>query len=121
MLLDFVVKPKDGIFACFCYVVFYLASFSARRRNSVSRFYKKKSSTLTCVVWAEVSESGLGIKIGPRQQKLWTCPTVQLMGNPAVCLNVLNLYWCLVAARVALPPTNADRRIFFQKLTQAQG
>ena len=71
MLLDFVAKPKNGFFACFCYVVFfiYVASFSERRRNSVFRFYKK-SSTLLRVVWAGDSKTGLGIKIRPPQQKL---------------------------------------------------
>ena len=54
--------------------VFYLASFSERRRKS----------TLSHVVWAGDSKTGLGIKIGPRQQKLWQRPNVQLMGNPAV-------------------------------------
>ena len=44
---------------------------------------------MTRVVWAEVSESGLGIITGPRQQKLWRHPTVQLMGNLAVCLFCL--------------------------------
>ena len=39
------------------------------------------------IVWTEVSESGLGIKIGPRQQKLGRRPTVQLMGNPAVVVQ----------------------------------
>ena len=46
-------------------------SFSERRRNSVFRFCKKKSNILPCVVWARDSKTGLGIKIGPRQQKLW--------------------------------------------------
>ena len=32
--------------------------------------FTKKSSTLTRVVWAGDSKTGLGIKIGPRQQKL---------------------------------------------------
>ena len=67
----------------FLLVFFYLASFRVKHRNSVFRFYKKLS-TFVRVVWAEVSESGLGIKIGPRQQKLWRSPTVQLMSNPAV-------------------------------------
>ena len=64
MLLDFVVKPKNGFFSCL-----YPVSFSERRRNSVFRF-KKKTGTLSRVVWAGDSKTGLGIKIGPRQQKL---------------------------------------------------
>ena len=68
MLLDFVVKPKNGFLRVFV-SVFYLAPFSVKRRNFVFRFYKK-SSTLTRAVWAEDSKTGLGIKIGPRQQKL---------------------------------------------------
>ena len=33
--------------------------------------FTKKSSTLTRVVWAGDSKTGLGIKIGPRQHNLW--------------------------------------------------
>ena len=39
---------------------------------------------MTHIVWAGDSKTGLGIKIGPRQQKLWQHPNVQLIGNPAV-------------------------------------
>ena len=34
----------------------------------------------------------LGFEIGPLQQKLWQCPNVQLMGNPAV-LGPLEEIW----------------------------
>ena len=40
---------------------------------------------MTRVVWAGDSKTGLGIKIGSWQQKLWRSPHVKLMGNPAVC------------------------------------
>ena len=69
MLLDFVVKPKTEFLRVFVSVFFYLASFSVRRRNSVFRFYKK-TSTLTRVVWARDSKTGLEIKTGSRQEKL---------------------------------------------------
>ena len=36
------------------------------------------------VVWARKSKTGVGFKIGSLQKKLWRCPNVPLMGNPAV-------------------------------------
>ena len=38
--------------------------------------FTKKTSTLAGVVWAGDSKTGLGLKIGPRQQKLWRSPHV---------------------------------------------
>ena len=68
MLLDFVVKPKNGVFACFCSCL-YLASFGVDTETPFLGI-TKKSNTLTRAVWAEGSESAPGTKIGPRQQKL---------------------------------------------------
>ena len=48
-------------------VVFYLASLDA---DIPLLGFTKNSSTLTRVVWAGDSKTGLGIKIGTRQQKL---------------------------------------------------
>ena len=36
-------------------------------------------------------------------------------------LSILNLYWYLVAAWVALPPTNAHKRTFFKSLRKDRG
>ena len=47
MLLFFVVKPKNGFLRVFV-SVFYLASFSERRRNSNFRFYIKNKYIVTC-------------------------------------------------------------------------
>ena len=67
MLLELVIKSKTDF--CVFLLVLLSSVFCVKRRNSVFRFYKN-SSTFPRVVWAEVSESGLGIKIGPLQQKL---------------------------------------------------
>ena len=51
--------------------MFLLVLFSHRLLAEIpSLGFTKKSSTLPRVVWAGDSKTGLGIKIGPRQQKL---------------------------------------------------
>ena len=50
------------------------ALFSRRKIKMVKRGHfevlRKKSNTMTDVVWPEESKNGLRFKIGPRQQKL---------------------------------------------------
>ena len=67
MHLIFFVKPQTGFFALLG--IDFNECKDSKRRNIQSQF-SEFLKTSPCVVWAEVSESGLGIKIGPRQQKL---------------------------------------------------
>ena len=59
------VRPKMVYLA----ILAKIRSFSDNS-DIIANTRLKKSSTFPCVIWAEVSESGLGIKIGPQQQKL---------------------------------------------------
>ena len=53
-------------------------------------YFFKISLQLPPSVFRLVFISGLGLKIGPRQQKLWRTPNLSSLANPAVGKNLAN-------------------------------
>ena len=67
----------------------HLNPLTGSTSEKFQNYFFKISLQLPPSVFLLVFISGLGFKIGPRQQKLWRTPNLSSLANPAVCRQVL--------------------------------